>query len=86
MMVDILTLEGDTQPGEALVVPVMRGGKRTAPGPSLAQIRERAVRDLARLPVPIAQLQPGTHFTVAISDALESLVETMDAGRQSPRF
>ena len=47
---DILSLESDKQPGEALIVPVMRGGKRIAPAPTLAQIRERAARDLARLP------------------------------------
>ena len=76
---DILTLEGDTQPGEALIAPAMRGGKRVAPAPGLAQIRERAARDLARLPQPLAQLEPDTRYPVAISDALETLVEKMDA-------
>ena len=47
---DILSLESDKQPGEPLIVPVMRAGKRIAPAPTLAQIRERAARDLARLP------------------------------------
>jgi nicotinate phosphoribosyltransferase len=82
MMVDILTIEGDAQPGEALIVPVMRGGKRIGPSPSLVQIRERAARDLARLPRPLAQLQPGAHFTVAVSDALEALVEKMDGAKR----
>jgi len=76
---DILTLEGETQPGEALIAPAMRGGKRVAPAPGLAQIRERAARDLARLPQPLAQLEPDTRYPVAISDALETLVEKMDA-------
>jgi nicotinate phosphoribosyltransferase len=79
---DILTLDGDKQPGEALIVPVMRGGKRVAPSASLAQIRERAARDLARLPQPIAQLNPNARYTVAISDALETLVEKMDADQR----
>src|SRR5665213_181435 len=35
---DILSVETDKQPGEALIVPVMRGGKRIAPSPTLAQI------------------------------------------------
>ena len=39
---DILSLESDKQAGEPLIVPVMRGGKRLAPSPTLAQIRERA--------------------------------------------
>jgi nicotinate phosphoribosyltransferase len=82
MMVDILTIEGDKQPGEALIVPVMRGGKRIAPSPTLAQIRERAARDLARLPPPLAQLRHGAHYTVAVSDALEALVEKMDAAKR----
>ena len=47
---DILSLESDKQPGETLIVQVMRGGKRVAPAPTLAQIRERAARELARLP------------------------------------
>ena len=83
MMVDILTIEGDKQPGEPLIVPVMRGGKRIAPTPTLVQIREHAARELARLPPPLAQLQTSAHFTVAVSDALESLVETMDAAKRS---
>ena len=32
---DILSLESDKQPGEPLIVPVMRGGKRVAPAPTL---------------------------------------------------
>ncbi len=83
MMVDILTIEGDKQPGEPLIVPVMRGGKRIAPAPGLVQIREHAARELARLPPPLTQLQTVAHFTVAVSDALESLVETMDAAKRS---
>jgi nicotinate phosphoribosyltransferase len=83
MMVDILTIEGDKQPGEPLIVPVMRGGKRVAPAPSLVQIREHAARELARLPQPLARLETAAHFTVAVSDALESLVETMDAAKRS---
>ena len=83
MMVDILTIEGDKQPGEPLIVPVMRGGKRIAPAPGLVQIREHAARELARLPPPLTQLQTVAHFTVAVSDALEFLVETMDAAKRS---
>jgi len=69
---DILTLEGDKQPGETLIVPVMRGGKRIVPSPTLAQIRERAAADLARLPEQLARLEDGA-YRVAISDALQAL-------------
>jgi nicotinate phosphoribosyltransferase len=54
---DILSLETDKQPGETLIVPVMRSGKRLAPSPTLAQIRERAARDLARLPEALRKLE-----------------------------
>ncbi len=66
---DILSLENDTPPGETLIAPVMRKGKRIAPAPTLAQIRERAARDLARLPEPLRQLKSGTDYPVTISDS-----------------
>ena len=47
---DILSIETDNHPGETLIEPVMRAGKRLAPAPTLDAIRERAKRDLARLP------------------------------------
>ena len=70
---DILSVETDKQPGEALIVPVMRAGKRIAPSPTLAQIRERAARDLARLPEPLRQLEPGASYPVKVADALTAL-------------
>ena len=56
---DILSLETDTQSGETLIAPVMRRGKRIAPAPTLAQIREHAAHELARLPEPLRQLKRG---------------------------
>src|SRR3989304_710514 len=47
---DIRPLASDAQAGEPWRVPVMRAGKRIAPSPTRAQIRERAAADLARLP------------------------------------
>ena len=76
---DILSLEGDNQPGEALIVPVMRGGKRVAPAPTLAQIRERAAADLARLPGPLARLEQGFDYPVNVADALSALAKQIDA-------
>jgi len=82
---DILSLASDTQPGEALVVPVMRAGKRIAPAPTLAQIRTRAAADLARLPEPLKRLQPGAEYPVKISDALTALAAQADAGTSEKR-
>ena len=76
---DILSLESDNQPGEALVVPVMRAGKRIAGAPTLAQIRERAARDLTRLAGPLARLQGGFEYPVNIADALSALAKQIDA-------
>jgi nicotinate phosphoribosyltransferase len=75
---DVLTLEGDKQPGEPLIVEVMRGGRRVAPTPTLAQIRERAARDLARLPEPLRQLQLGVDYPVAVAPALKALAAEAD--------
>jgi nicotinate phosphoribosyltransferase len=76
---DILSLENDTQPGEPLVVPVMRGGKRIAPAPTLDQIRERATADLARLAGPLARLEQGFDYPVNVADALAALAKQIDA-------
>ena len=75
---DILTLEDDKKPGEPLIVEVMRGGKRVAQAPTLAQIRARAARDLARLPESLRQLQQGVDYPVAVSDALKALAVEAD--------
>jgi nicotinate phosphoribosyltransferase len=75
---DILTLEGDKQSGDALIVEVMRGGKRVGPTPTLAQIREHAARDLARLPEPLRQLQQGVDYLVAVAPALKALATEAD--------
>ena len=76
---DILSLENDKQPGEALIVPVMRAGKRIAPEPTLAQIRERAAADLKRLPGPLARLESGFDYPVNVADALTALAKQIGA-------
>jgi nicotinate phosphoribosyltransferase len=76
---DILSLEADTQPGEALIVPVMLGGKRLAPAPTLAQLRERAAADLARLPSPLARLESSFDYPVQVANVLTALAGQIDA-------
>ncbi len=75
---DVLSLEADTQAGEPLIEQVMRGGERLKPAPTLAQIRERAARDLARLPEPLRQLTPGTDYPVKVADRLVALAKEAD--------
>jgi nicotinate phosphoribosyltransferase len=60
-------VQGDTQAGEPLLAPAMRGGRRLAP-PALAEARARCRADLARLPAP----------AVEISSALRALAEEVD--------
>ena len=76
---DILSLETDRQPGEPLIVPVMRAGKLIASLPALAQIREHAARDLKRLADPLARLESGFEYTVQVADALRALAEQISA-------
>jgi len=76
---DVLSLEDDRQDGETLIVPVMRGGKRIGPAPSLVQIRERAARELARLPEPLRGLEAGITYPVEISAKLRALAAEIDA-------
>ena len=76
---DVLSLETDKHDGEALIVPVMRGGKRIGPAPTLAQIRERTARELARLPEPLRRLEAGIAYPVEISAKLKALAAEIDA-------
>ncbi|MBS0533432.1 MAG: nicotinate phosphoribosyltransferase [Proteobacteria bacterium] len=76
---DLLALEADKAEGEPLITQVMRAGKRLAPAPALAEIRERAARDLERLPEPLQQLQPDTEYPVKVADSLVALAKEADA-------
>jgi nicotinate phosphoribosyltransferase len=76
---DVLTVEGDRQPGEPLLQLVMQGGKRLAPSPSLAGIRQRAARELERLPEPLRRMEPAATYPVEVADALVRLAAEVDA-------
>ncbi|HXD44694.1 MAG TPA: nicotinate phosphoribosyltransferase [Pseudolabrys sp.] len=75
---DVLSVEDDRHDGETLIVPVMRGGKRLAPAESLAAIRARAARELARLPEPLAALTPGHDYPVEVAAVLRALADEAD--------
>jgi nicotinate phosphoribosyltransferase len=64
---DVITVEGDAQPGEPLLALVMRGGRRLA-RPALGEARARCLADLARLPAP----------QVEVSAALRALADVVD--------
>jgi nicotinate phosphoribosyltransferase len=75
---DVLSVEGDDQTGEPLIQPVMKGGRRIAPQPTLAEIRARAARNLERLPEPLLRLEPSASCPVEVADALVRLADEVD--------
>jgi nicotinate phosphoribosyltransferase len=75
---DVMSVESDPQSGEPLLVPVMQGGRRITPGPTLADSRARAARDLARLPQALHRLEPGTAYPVEVTGALTELAAAVD--------
>lgn len=76
---DTLTLEGDTQPGTALIQLVMRAGKRLAPPESLDTIRARVAKNLEQLPAALRTLTPAPAYPVTLAPALRRLADEVDA-------
>ena len=74
---DVVTLESDPQPGEPLLIPVMRGGRRLTQAPTLADIRRHAAANLAQLPEPLRRLED-FDYRVEIAPALHELAAEVD--------
>lgn len=77
---DLLTLASDTRDaGEALIVPVMRKGRRIDPVETLHAIRERSNAQLACLPNHLKGLAASpVRYPVKMSAALKDLAEQVD--------
>jgi nicotinate phosphoribosyltransferase len=75
---DVLSIEGDHQAGEPLLQPVMRGGQRIIPPPSLAEVRSRTAHELQRLPDRLRRLEPGAVYPVQVARGLVDLAEEVD--------
>jgi len=69
---DVVARRDEVHEGEPLLVEVMRGGERTAAGrESLADARERARRETARLPDPVRGIEPAEPpYPVVVSGPL----------------
>jgi len=78
---DLLTLDGDVHPGEPLLNPVMRGGRRLPGLETLEQARVRARGQLARLSDALRSLEPAPPYQVTVSNALKALAEDVDRGQ-----
>jgi nicotinate phosphoribosyltransferase len=78
---DVVTVEGDPQVGEPLLVPVMRNGRRLhAPG-QLEAARSRAAAQLASLPEALQALEEAKPaYPVVIAPALRQLAADFDRG------
>jgi len=74
---DVVTLESDAQPGEPLLIPVMRGGRRLTQAPALPDVRRHAAANLARLPEPLRSLE-AFDYPVEIASALHELAAEVD--------
>lgn len=74
---DLVALADEDQPGEPLLRPVMRRGRRVGEAVSLQQIRDRARDQLVRLPARLKQLQQFA-YPVAISEKLRRLAAELD--------
>src|SRR5580692_8466516 len=75
---DVLSLDASSHPGEPLLGLVMQDGRRTHPMPTLADIRNHAARELARLPESLRSLPPDGAYPVQIADALTRLAAETD--------
>ena len=82
---DIVTVEGDEQAGEPLLVPVMRDGKRLGDPEPLDRIRTHAAAGLQKLPQRLADLEEAAEpYRVDIAPALRRLAEEVDRATAEP--
>ena len=75
---DMLALEDHDKPGESLLQQVMQNGRRVRPSPQLGEIRQRAKRELERLPESLHHLEAGTTYPVEVADELRELAAEVD--------
>jgi nicotinic acid phosphoribosyltransferase len=85
MAADTLTLAGASAPGEPLLQPVMRAGRRLTPPRTLQDIRRTAAALLASLPDDLRDLSSSGAYPVTIAPCLHLLAAEVDAlDRASP--
>jgi len=75
---DVLTSEADVQPGQALLEPVMRNGRRLANSPPLDIVRAHALAQLHRLPEPLRRLSRAPAYPVTVAEPLRRLADEVD--------
>jgi nicotinate phosphoribosyltransferase len=75
---DIVTTLDDQLPGEPVLQPVMKNGRRSGTSPGLAELRRHAAAQLGQLPESLRSLEPVPAYDTRISTALQRLAQTVD--------
>jgi nicotinate phosphoribosyltransferase len=75
---DIVTLCHEKLEGQALLIPVMRGGKRIGDPQPLPALRRYAAEQLAQLPDSLRILDHSEPFKVSISPSLQECARALD--------
>lgn len=76
---DLLALESDAADGAPLLAPVLRGGARVGPAPTLEAVRDRARAQMAALPPRLRALAAADPYPVEIDATLRALAAQIDA-------
>ncbi len=82
---DVVGLMAEAVPGRPLIHPVMKGGRRLPPDPSIEEIRARAAETLASLPGACADLSDPLPIVPEISAGLRELTRAVDESLASER-
>ncbi|SPF51017.1 Nicotinate phosphoribosyltransferase pncB2 [Candidatus Sulfopaludibacter sp. SbA4] len=72
---DVIARSGECGKGEALMRPVMLGGRLIEPLPSIEQARQRAAESVAKLPPSLRQLEAGEPWPIVYSRELRELID-----------
>jgi nicotinate phosphoribosyltransferase len=72
---DVVARSGECGKGEALLRPVILGGRLVEPLPTVEQARRRAAESLAKLPAPLRQLEVAEPWPIIYSRELRALIE-----------
>jgi nicotinate phosphoribosyltransferase len=72
---DVVARSGECGKGEALLRPVILGGRLVEPLPTVEQARRRAAESLAKLPPALRQLEVAEPWPVVYSRELRALID-----------
>ncbi len=75
---DVVTLEDDVAAGEPLLEPMMLRGSRVEPCLPVADLRQRVVLNLTKLPQALRSLDPAAAYSVDVSPSLRQLAADLD--------